>query len=101
MLFKRALRRELSNLAGVVFATLFTIMVTTSLIRWLGRAANGLTDTASVLPMIAFGAINLLPVLLVLTMYVAVLMALTRAIIASKTCAGLSQVDHVWLAPEL
>ena len=67
MLFKTALRRDLSNLAGIVFATLFTVMVTTSLIRWLGRAANGLTDTASVLPMIAFGAINLLPVLLVLT----------------------------------
>jgi TctA family transporter len=60
MLFKTALRRDLSNLAGVVFATLFTVMVTTSLIRWLGRAANGLTDTASVLPMIAFGAIGFL-----------------------------------------
>ena len=39
MLFKTALRRDLSNLAGIVFATLFTVMVTTSLIRWLGRAA--------------------------------------------------------------
>mgnify|MGYP006269456183 CR=1 FL=1 len=101
MLFKRALRRELSNLAGVVFATLFTIMVTTSLIRWLGRAANGLTDTASVLPMIAFGAINLLPVLLVLTMYVAVLMALTRAYRDSEMAiwfsSGRSLLD--WIGP--
>lgn len=79
MLFKKALRRDLANLAGVVFATLFTIMVTTTLIRLLGRAAAGGVDTASVLPLIAFSAINFLPVLLVLTLYIAVLMAITRA----------------------
>ncbi|MFM8557900.1 MAG: LPS export ABC transporter permease LptF [Betaproteobacteria bacterium] len=103
MLFKTALRRDLSNLAGVVFATLFTVMVTTSLIRWLGRAANGLTDTASVLPMIAFGAINLLPVLLVLTVYVSVLMALTRAYRDSEMViwfsSGRSLLD--WILPVL
>ena len=79
MLFQKALRRDLVNLAGVVFATLFTIMVTTTLIRWLGRAASGRVDTASVLPLIAFSSISYLPVLLVLTLYVSVLMALTRA----------------------
>ena len=103
MLFKTALRRDLSNLAGIVFATLFTVMVTTSLIRWLGRAANGLTDTASVLPMIAFGAINLLPVLLVLTVYVSVLMALTRAYRDSEMViwfsSGRSLLD--WIGPVL
>ena len=40
MLFRRALLRDLANLAGVVFATLFTIMVTTSLIRLLGRVTK-------------------------------------------------------------
>lgn len=101
MLFKRALRRELTNLAGVVFATLFTVMVTTSLIRWLGRAANGLTDTASVLPMIAFGAINLLPVLLVLTVYVAVLMALTRAYRDSEMAIWFTSGKSLanWISP--
>lgn len=79
MLFKKALRRDLVNLAGVVFATLFVIMLTTSLIRLLGRAAGGRVDTASVLPLIAFNAIGILPVLLVLTIYIAVLMSLTRA----------------------
>lgn len=79
MLFKKTLRRDLGNLAGIVFATLFTIMVTTTLIRMLGRAAGGKVDTASLLPLIAFSAINLLPVLLVLTLYIAVLMAITRA----------------------
>ncbi len=79
MLFQKALRRDLVNLAGTVFATLFVVMLTTSLIRYLGRAAGGRIDTASVLPLIAFNAINVIPVLLVLTVYVAVLMSLTRA----------------------
>lgn len=79
MLFQKTLRRDIGNLAGVIFATLFTILVTTTLIRMLGRAAGGKVDTASLLPLIAFSAINLLPALLVLTLYVAVLMAVTRA----------------------
>ena len=79
MIFQKSLRRDLASLAGVVFSTLFTIMVTTSLIRLLGRASGGKVDTASVLPLIAFSAINYLPVLLVLTLYVSVLAALTRA----------------------
>ena len=79
MLFKQALRRDLVNLSGVVFSTLFTIMVTTTLIRVLGRAANNRVDTADVLPLIAFASIGSVSVLLVLTVYVAVLMALSRA----------------------
>ncbi len=79
MLIRSALRKELSSIAGIVFATLFTIMLTTSLIRILGTASAGKIDTASVLPLIAFNAINFLPVLLVLTLYVAVLSVFTRA----------------------
>ena len=79
MLFTRALRRDLINLAGAVFATLFTIMVTTTLIRLLGRAASNRVATADVLPLIAFASINYVPVLLVLTVYVTILMSLSRA----------------------
>jgi lipopolysaccharide export system permease protein len=79
MIFEKAIRRDLANLSGVVFATLFTIMVTTTLIRMLGRAAGGSVDTASLLPLIAFASINLLPILLVLTVYISVLMSITRA----------------------
>ncbi len=101
MIFKQALRRELASLAGVVFATLFTIMVTTSLIRLLGRASGGQVDTASVLPLIAFAAINLLPVLLVLTLYIVTLMAFTRAYRDSEmviwASSGRSLYD--WIGP--
>jgi lipopolysaccharide export system permease protein len=103
MLFRKSLRRDLANLAGVVFAALFTIMVTTTLIRLLGRAAGGRIDTASVLPLIAFNAIRLLPVLLVLTLYIAVLMAITRAYRDSEMviwfASGRSVAD--WVGPVL
>lgn len=79
MIFRKSLRRDLANLAGVVFFTLFTIMLTTSLIRLLGRASGGRVGTSDVLPLIAYAAINYLPVILVLTLYVSVLTALTRA----------------------
>ena len=79
MLFTKSLRRDLANIAGIVFAALFTIMATTSLIRLLGGAAVGRVDTASVLPLIAFASIQYLPVVLTLTLYVAVLMVLSRA----------------------
>ena len=103
MLFEKSLRRDIGNLAGVVFATLFTIMVTTTLIRMLGRAAGGKVDAAALFPLIAFSAINLLPVLLVLTLYIAVLMAITRAYRDSEMviwfASGRSLAD--WIAPVL
>jgi len=103
VLFKRALRRDLVNLAGIVFATLFVIMLTTSLIRFLGRAAGGRVDTGSVLPLIAFNAINVLPVLLVLTIYIAVLMSLTRAFRDSEMVIWFSSGQSLaaWIRPVL
>ena len=41
MLFRQALTRELTQIAGAVFVTLFTIMLTTQSIRFLGLAAGG------------------------------------------------------------
>ncbi len=79
MLFTKSLKRELRSIAGIVFATVFTIMLTTSLVRFLGRAASGRVDSATVLPLIAFSSLNILGPLLVLTLFVAVLMTLTRA----------------------
>lgn len=103
MLFRKALRRDLLNLAGIVFSTLFVIMITTSLIRLLGRAAGGRVDTASVLPLIAFNAINVLPVLLVLTLYIAVLSTLTRAYRDSEMVVWFASGQSLlaWVRPVL
>lgn len=103
MLFKKALRRDLVNLAGVIFATLFTIMVTTTLIRLLGRAAGGSVDTGSVVPLIAFSSVNFLPVLLVLTLYMAVLVALSRAYRDSEMVIWFATGQSIvaWVRPVL
>lgn len=103
MLFTRALRRDLINLAGAVFATLFTIMVTTTLIRLLGRAASNRVATADVLPLIAFASINYIPVLLVLTVYVTVLMSLSRAYRDSEMVIWFAsgQSLSAWIRPVL
>jgi len=103
MLFQKALRRDLVNLAGTVFATLFVIMLTTSLIRYLGRAAGGRVDTGSVLPLIAFNAITVVPVLLVLTIYIAVLMSLTRAFRDSEMVIWFASGQSLaaWIRPVL
>ncbi len=101
MLFSKVLRRDLSNAAGVVFASLFTIMVTTTLIRLLGRAAGGGVDTASVVPLIAFSAFNFLSVLLVLTLFMSVLMVLSRAYRDSEMVIWFSAGHSLlaWIGP--
>ena len=79
MIFSQSLRRDLNSVAGVMFSTLFTIMVTTSLIRFLGRAATDRIGSADVVPLIAFSSIGYIPVLLVLTVFLSILMVLSRS----------------------
>ncbi|MDO5102046.1 MAG: LPS export ABC transporter permease LptF [Lautropia sp.] len=79
MIFRQSLRRDLNSVAGVMFATLFTILVTTSLIRFLNRATSDRIASADILPLIAFNAIGFIPILLVLTVFLSVLMVLARA----------------------
>jgi lipopolysaccharide export system permease protein len=79
MIFSQSLRRDLNSVAGVMFSTLFTIMVTTSLIRFLGRAATDRIGSADVVPLIAFSSIGYIPVLLVLTVFLSILMVMSRA----------------------
>ena len=74
MIFRQSLRRDLNSVAGVMFATLFTILVTTSLIRFLNRATSDRIASSDILPLIAFNAIGFIPVLLVLTVFLSVLM---------------------------
>jgi lipopolysaccharide export system permease protein len=101
MLFSKALRRDLVSAAGVVFASLFTIMVTTTLIRLLGRAAGGKVDTASVVPLIVFSSFNFLSVLLVLTLFISVLMVLSRHYADSEMVIWFSSGRSLrdWIGP--
>lgn len=103
MLFTKALRRDLASAGGLIFAILFTIMLSVTLIRMLGRAANGKVDTASILPLLAFSSINLLPVLLTLSLFIAVLSTLSRGWRDSEMviwqASGLSLT--AWIKPVL
>ena len=78
MIFHRALLREFASLAGAVFMTLFAIALTTRLIRLLGQAAGGQIPTDAVIAFLGFFALGALPVLLSLTMFISVLLTLTR-----------------------
>jgi lipopolysaccharide export system permease protein len=79
MIFHRALLREFAGLAGAVFMTLFAIALTTRLIRLLGQAAGGQIPTDAVVAFLGFFALGTLPVLLSLTMFISVLLTLTRS----------------------
>jgi lipopolysaccharide export system permease protein len=78
VIFQRALLREFASLAGAVFMTLFSIALTTQLIRLLGRAAGGQLPSDAVIAFLGFFALGTLPVLLSLTMFISVLLTLTR-----------------------
>jgi lipopolysaccharide export system permease protein len=78
LIFRRALLREFAGLAAAVFMTLFAIALTTQLIRLLGRAAGGSIPSDAVVAFLGFFALGALPVLLSLTMFISVLLTLTR-----------------------
>ena len=79
MIFLRTLLREFANLATAVFLSLFLIALTTRLIRLLGQAAGGKIPSDAVVAFLGFSALNLLPVLLSLTLFISVLLALNRS----------------------
>ena len=78
MIFRRALVREFSQTAIAAFVALFAILLTTQAIRLLSEAAGGKLAPEAVAALLGFGAINYLPVLLSLALFIAVLMTLSR-----------------------
>lgn len=79
MIFQRAAQREFAQTAAAVFVALFAIMMTTQLIRLLGQAAAGATASEAVAALLGFSALNYLPVLLSLTLFVSILLSLSRS----------------------
>ena len=79
MVLNRALRREFSQTAAAVFVALLAILVTTVLVRLLGQAAGGRVPPDAVLAMIGLGALAQLPLVLSLSVFVAILVSLSRA----------------------
>jgi lipopolysaccharide export system permease protein len=101
MIFQRAIRRELLSTAGAVFTTLFTIVITVMLIRILGDAASGKVSSSDVAALLGFSALNYLPVILTLTVFISVLLVVARSYQDSEMvvwfASGLSLMQ--WIRP--
>ena len=95
--------RECTGTAVATFVVLLGITVATQLVRFLGLAAGGSITFSGVFALLALTAFNYLPVLLSLTLFIAVLMTLTRSYRDSEmvvwfSCGqGLTQ----WIRPVL
>lgn len=79
MVFRKALLRELAIVALGTFLVLLGITLTTQLVRFLGQAASGAITSAGVAALLGFTMLSYLPVLLSITLFIAVLMTLTRS----------------------
>ncbi|MDR1853957.1 MAG: LPS export ABC transporter permease LptF [Azoarcus sp.] len=78
MIFRRALQREFAHTAAAVFIGLFAILITVVLIRQLGQAAGGRVPADAVLALIGYGSLANLPIVLTLTLFLGVLLSLSR-----------------------
>lgn len=76
--FERALTREMAADAAVGFAALVAIFGVVILARTLSKAVVGDLDVDAVMPMLGFGVLRTLPVLLSLGLFVGVFMSLSR-----------------------
>ncbi|MDP2805882.1 MAG: LptF/LptG family permease, partial [Gallionellaceae bacterium] len=78
-IFYRSLVREFAVTGSFVFAILLGIIVFTQLIRLLGDSVSGLLAVEGVAALVGFSALNYLPILLSVSLYLSVLLTLTRS----------------------
>lgn len=101
MIYQRSLLREMGNYAVAIFAALFAITATSVLVRFLGRAAGGSIPVDAVVGLVGFTALNYLPILLAVTLFVSVLAAMSRSYRDSEmviwSTSGLSL--YAWIRP--
>jgi lipopolysaccharide export system permease protein len=77
--FERAAIREFTAVAGAAFVALFAILLTTQLIRLLNQAVVGKIVSESVVALLGFGALTQMPVILSLTLFISVLLTISRS----------------------
>ena len=103
MIFERAMRREFVHAAAGICVALLAVLVSTQLIRLLNDAAGGKVAPEAVLALLGFSALNYLPVVLVLTLFISILMSLSRAWSDSEMVVWQScgQPLTAWIKPVL
>lgn len=103
MIFRSSLLRELATSATAIFLVLLGISITTLLVRLLGQAASGAITSPGVIALLGFTLVGYLPILLSVTLFIAVLMTLTRSYRDSEMVVWFScgQGLNRWIAPVL
>jgi len=103
MIFRRSIVAELTSTASAVFTVLFSILFSVGLVRILGQAAGGRVDNQAVFQLLALTSLTWLPVVLTLTLFVSVLMALSRAYRDSEMVVWFASGQSLtaWLGPVL
>ena len=103
MIFKRAIVTELSNTAGAVFTVLFSIAFSVVLVRILGDAAGGRIDSQAVFAIVALTGLTYLPTILTLTVFVSVLITVSRAYRDSEMVVWFASGQSLlaWVGPVL
>src|SRR5690349_9081469 len=103
MIFRRSLVRELTATAIGLFLVLLAILFTNLVLRLLTRAAGGAVAPEGILALLGFNALFYLNILLSVTLFVAVLLTLSRWYRDSEmivwSCSG--QSPTAWLRPIL
>ncbi len=103
MIFQRSLIREFTSTGIATFFVLLAITITTQLIRYLGYAARGKISSDAVLTFLGFASLNYLPHLLSITLFVSLLMALTRSYRDSEMLVWFTSGQGLiaWIRPVL
>jgi lipopolysaccharide export system permease protein len=103
MIFRRSIVAELTSTASAVFTVLFSILFSVGLVRILGQAAGGRVDNEAVFQLLALTSLTWLPVVLTLTLFISVLMTLSRAYRDSEMVVWFASGQSLiaWLGPVL
>ena len=103
MIFQRSLLREFTATGIATFVVLLAITITTQLIRFLGYAARGNISSDAVLTFLGFASLRYLPHLLSITLFISVLMTLTRSYRDSEMVVWFTsgQGLNAWIRPVL
>ncbi|HUX91393.1 MAG TPA: LPS export ABC transporter permease LptF [Gallionellaceae bacterium] len=99
--FDHALVREFAATGFFVFAILLAIIVLTQLIRLLGESVGGTLPVEAVLVLLGFSALNYLPILLSISLFLSVLLTLTRSYSDSEMVVWFSSGMSLtrWIRP--
>ncbi len=103
MIFDTSIRKEFTQSASGISVALIAILLSTQLIRFLKEAVSGNISPEAVLVLLGFATLQFLPIVLTLTLFVSVLLCLSRVHRDSEMLIWLSagQSALKWIKPVL